>query len=416
MAQKRVIAVIDLKAFYSFVECVDRGLDPWKTPLVVCDTTRGTNTIILSVTPYLKERGVPSRLRYKELPKGFNYIYATPRMERYIEMSCEVVGILLDFVSEEDLHVYSIDESFIDLTSYIEYYKKEPVDIVKMIISEITKRTGLQATAGVGDNLFLSKVALDIYAKKSPDWIGVIHHEDVPTKLWPITPLSKIWGIGPNLERRLNNLGIFNVGQLAKSSDILTTTSLGIMGQQLVDHANGIDESDMHEVYVPAETSLSIGQTLFRDFSMVECPVLIRELNDDLSMQLREKDQRTNVVSLCIIYGSNQGGFMRQMSLIKPTNDTKTLFDAFLEIYNKNIEDKPIRQVHLCYGKLRPVNNYEQLDLFTEAEELENTRNLNLMIDEIRRKYGKNILLRLSALTESSTALERHTYIGGHKK
>ena len=141
---KKVIAVIDMKSFYSYVECVDRGLDPWKTPLVVADVERSVNTIILSVSPYLKSKGVPSRLRLKELPKGFNYIYATPRMSRYIEMSSKIVSIFLDFISSEDLHVYSIDESFLDLTTYINYYKKSPKEIVQMIMNKVKEETGIE--------------------------------------------------------------------------------------------------------------------------------------------------------------------------------------------------------------------------------------------------------------------------------
>ena len=211
--RERAIAVIDLKAFYSYVECVDRGLDPWTTPLVVADKSRSVNTIVLSVTPFLKSKGIPSRCRVKELPKGYDYIYATPRMSRYIEMSTKVVGILLEFVADIDLHVYSIDEAFIDLTTYLNFYKKTPKQIVKMIIDKIKNDLGLQATAGIGDNFFLAKVALDIYAKKNKDGIAIMHQEDVPEKLWPITPLSKMWGIGSRMEARLNKLGIFTVGE-----------------------------------------------------------------------------------------------------------------------------------------------------------------------------------------------------------
>ena len=175
----KVIAVIDLKAFYSYVECLDRGLDPFKTPLVVADKERSVNTIVLSVTPYLKSRGVPSRLRIKELPKGYNYIYATPRMSRYLEMSAEVVNIFLDFVAEEDIHVYSIDEAFINITPYLSYYKKTGIEIVKDIIKAIKDKTGLMATAGIGDNFFLAKVALDIYAKKEKDGVAIMHQNEI---------------------------------------------------------------------------------------------------------------------------------------------------------------------------------------------------------------------------------------------
>ena len=402
MEKVRSIAVIDLKAFYSYVECIDRGLDPWKTPLVVADKERGTNTIILSVTPYLKSKGVPSRLRIKELPKKFDYIYAVPRMQRYIDKSSEVVGILLDFFDASDIHVYSIDEAFVDMTSYLSYYKKQPMELVEMVIQEIQNRTGLQATAGIGDNFFLAKVALDIYAKHEPNGIAVMHKEDVQTKLWPITPLSKIWGIGPRTELKLNRMGIFNVKDLALSNRDYIHAKFGIMGDQLIDHANGIDEADIHEEYVPKEHSLSIGQVLFRDFSMAEIPVIIKEMCDQLAQNLRNEGKLTSVVSMFIGYSKDQGGFSRQMSLLSATDDTDTLYEALMEIFKKHIVDLPIRRVGLNFGKLTPANK-QQLSLFEDEKEQKEHRDLQLTIDEIHKRYGRNMLLRASALTDSST-------------
>lgn len=414
--KKRTICVIDLKAFYAYVECLDRGLDPWKAPLIVADKERGKNTIILSVSPYLKAHGVPSRLRVKELPKGFNYIYATPRMDRYIRKSCEVVNVFMDFVAEEDIHVYSIDEAFIDLTSYLSYYKKTGIEMVRMIIEAVKEKTGLQATGGIGNNFFQAKVALDVYAKSSPEWIGTLFDEDVKAKLWPITPLIKIWGIGPHLEKRLNKMGFFKVEDVAKANRELMVDEFGIMGNQLVDQANGIDEADIHEAYTPKETSITFGQTLMRDYKKDEARLLIRELNDDLSEKLRGRGETTSVIHITIGYSSNLGGFSHQLSLSKPSDDTEVLYKALISIYDKYCKELPIRNVHIAYGKLKPRGKTEQLDLFEDASESEKRRNLQLMIDEIHNKYGKDIILRLSALTDASTAKERHSFIGGHRK
>lgn len=415
MNKVRSIAVIDMKAFYSYVECIDRGLDPWKVPLIVADKERGKNTIILSVSPYLKSKGVPSRLRVKELPPGYDYIYATPRMERYIERSSEVINIMLSFVSEEDIHVYSIDEAFIDLTSYLSYYKKTAYELTKLIIDTIKEKTGLQATGGIGDNFFLAKVALDIFAKHEKDGIATMHMEDVPTKLWPITPLTEIWGIGERSAAKLNRIGIFNVYDLAHADREYFKAKFGIMGEQLIDHANGIDEADIHEEYIPNETSISVGQTLHEDYSPKGAEYLIREMNDDLSAKLRGQKQTTTLVSVAVGYSSNQGGFGRQMSLLKPTNDTKVLYDAIIELFRKNVQDKPIRALHISYGKLRDYKDYSQLDLFVSAEEEETRRELNQMLDLIHNKYGKNIIVRASSLVQG-TAIERHNQIGGHRK
>lgn len=417
MEQKiRTIAVIDLKAFYAYVECIDRGLDPWTTPLVVADKSRSVNTIVLSVSPFLKSKGIPSRLRIKELPKKYNYIYATPRMSRYIERSAEVVSILLDFVSEEDLHVYSIDEAFLDLTSYLSYYKKTPLELVEHIINTIKAKTGLQATGGIGDNFFLSKIALDIYAKHEPNGIATMHTSDVKSKLWPITPLTKMWGIGERMCVRLNNLGLFTVGDIANSNKDFLIKKFGIMGEQLHDHANGIDEADIHEAYVPKERSITIGQTLPRDFSPTETRLLIREMNDDLSSKLRSENNVAGLVSLYIGYSKNAGGFGRQMSLLNYTDNTKNLYDALMEIYDKYIEDFPVRRISIVYSKLKKNNQFLQLNLFENDKDLVKEHDLDLMLDEIHKRYGKNICVRASALTESSTAIERHNQIGGHRK
>ena len=411
----REIAVIDLKAFYSFVECIDRGLDPFTTPLIVADKERGPNTIVLSVTPYLKKFGVPSRLRVKELPKKFNYIFATPRMARYIEKSSEVVSIILRYFAKEDIHVYSIDEAFIDMTSYLKYYDKTPVELVKMVIKAINDDTGLMATAGIGDNFFLAKVALDIYAKHEKDGIAIMRAEDVPTKLWPITPLSKIWGIGHALERRLNSFSIFTVQDLAFSNRDFIKSKLGIIGEQLIDHANGIDEADVHEVYVPKETSFSIGQTLWKDYSKDEAPLLIKEMVDDLALRLRNEHRLTSKIGVYIGYSKLQGGFSRQMSLLGATDDSEKLLEAVMEIYNMYIKDIPIRQIGISFGRLTD-RNFQQLNLLEDTDKQVSKHNLQLAMDKLQNKYGKNILTRASALLEDSTAKERHNQIGGHRK
>ena len=412
---ERNIAVIDLKAFYSFVECLDRGLDPFSTALVVADISRSPNTIVLSVSPYLKSKGIPSRCRVKELAKNYKYIYATPRMARYIEMSSKVVEVLLSFVAYEDIHIYSIDEAFIDMTSYLPYYKKTPVEFVEMVINKIQEETGLTATGGIGDNFFLAKVALDIYAKHEKNSIATLRKNEIKTRLWPITPLSKIWGIGQRYENRLNKLGIFTVYDLANSSKDFLIKSFGIMGEQLYNHANGIDEADIHEVYVPKSHSLSIGQVLPKDYSSIEIITIIREMIDDLSFRMREENKQTDVVSLFIGY-SIEGGFSRQMSLLKYTNDPVELLQACLEIFHKFIDPtRAIRRVGINFGGLEE-DDYKQLSLFESDEDQIKNQDMLKAIDELHKKYGKNSVLRASALLDGSTAIERHNQIGGHRK
>jgi len=416
MNPQKTIAVIDLKAFYAFVECVDRGLDAWKVPLVVADKERGKNTIVLSVSPFLKSKGIPSRLRIKELPKGYDYIYAVPRMERYIEKSAEVVKIMMSFVSEEDIHVYSIDEAFIDLTSYLNYYRKNALELVLEIINAIKEKTGLQATGGIGDNFFLAKVALDIYAKHEKNGVATIHQNEIEKKLWPITPLTKIWGIGERTAVKLNKLGIFSMGDLANANKEFIHNNFGIIGDQLVAHANGIDESDIHEVYVPKSTSLTVGQVLFRDYKIKEAITIIREMCDDLSQRLRNEGKRTELVSLYIGYSKEtMGGFSRQMTLLQATDDTEEIFNALMEIYHQYVQNYPIRRIGLNFGKLSS-SGYKQMNMFEDEKKEKNNHDLFKTMDKLKNKYGRNILLRASALTEESTAIERHNQIGGHRK
>ena len=413
--EKRTIAVIDLKAFYSYVECLDRGLDPWKTPLVVADKERGTNTIVLSVSPYLKKQGIPSRCRIKELPKKFQYVYAVPRMERYLEKSADVIRVLYHFVSEEDVHVYSIDEAFVDLTTYLNYYKKTPLQMVTMIINQIKNDTGLQATAGIGDNFFLAKVALDIYAKKERNGIAIVKSNEIKEKLWPIAPLSKVWSIGKRTEARLNALNIFTVKDIATSDIDFLKSKFGVMGEQLWRHANGIDEADIHEQYEPKEKSLSLGQVLFRDYNKKEAITIIREMVDDLSSRMRNQEKLASVVALFIGYSKGKGGFARRITLISPTDDSHILLETILDIYKKNVNDSPIRNISMSFGGLVAAN-YQQLSLLEDEKEQIQRRDLQKALDLLHSKYGKNSVLRASSLLEESTVRERNEYIGGHRK
>ena len=413
--ERRTIAVIDLKAFYSYVECLDRGLDPWKTPLVVADKERGTNTIVLSVSPYLKKQGIPSRCRIKELPKKFKYVYAVPRMERYLEKSADVVGVLYQFVAEEDVHVYSIDEAFIDLTSYLSYYNKTPLQMVSTIINQIKEETGLQATAGIGDNFFLAKVALDIYAKTAKNGIARLHSNEIKEKLWPITPLHKVWSIGTRTEAKLNAMNIFTVKDIATSNLDYLKSKFGVIGEQLWRHANGIDEADIHEKYEPKERSFTLGQVLFRDYQKDEAITIIREMVDTLTSRMRNEDKMCNTVSIYIGYSKNLGGFARRATLLSATDDSKAIFDAVIEIYKRHVNNSPIRQIGIYYGGLAPAS-HQQLSLFEDDKKQTNRHNLQKAVDKLHSKYGNNSVLRASSLLEESTIKERNEYIGGHRK
>ena len=413
------VAVIDLKAFYASVECVERGLDPFTTPLIVCDETRGKSTIVLSVTPYLKSLGVPNVCRRRDLPHIPNLIYAMPRMGLYVQKSAQIVDIFLDYIAEEDLHVYSIDESFLNLGPYLKLYDKSPEDLVKEIIKRIKDETGLTATAGISYNPFMAKVCNDLDGKKNaPDYISTWTEEDVEKKLWKISPLSKVWGINTGYERRLNALGIRTMYELAHTDVDVLRSNLGIMGEQLWNLANGRDEANIREKYIPKTTSFSTGQTLYRDFSMVETRTLLREMSDNLCQRLHENNLETNVVAVAILYSAKikeSRGFSHQVKLIQSSDDNEEIYEVIMNMYDSYIEDYPIRRIYIGFGGLQN-RTIKQLSLFDDNEEKELDRAMIIAMEQIQNKYGKSKIHRATALLEDSTYLERANQIGGHRK
>lgn len=413
---ENVIAVIDMKAFYAFVECIERNLNPFTTPLVVCDTSRGEGTIVLSVTPYLKDLGVPSRCRKRELPKRDDMIFATPRMGLYVKKSAQVVSIVLDFVGEDDIHVYSIDELFVNLGPYLKMYNCTARQLVNKMQKEIFKQTKLVATAGIGDNMLLAKLSLDLDGKKKPPFIAEWHKSDVQKKLWPVTPLSKMWGISRGYEAKLNSYGIETVGQLANTPKSFLKEKLGVMGEQLWEHANGIDNTNIRDKYIPQENSFSLGQEMHENYSPNDAKLLIREMNDDLSSRLREHHQKTSCIGLMVHFDyETGGGFAHQVHLDSPTDDTDLLLDDLYRLFDKYINGHYSRGIHIVYGKLSNEEG-DQLSLFEDEKTQAERKALQIVMDNVKNKYGKNSLLRGSALLKESTAKERHEQIGGHKK
>ncbi|MBP5092081.1 MAG: hypothetical protein J6328_05960 [Bacilli bacterium] len=408
--------VIDLKSFYASCECVARGLDILKTPLVVCDPDRSMSTIVMSSSPMLKEKyGIPNVCRRRDLPNVPGLILAQPRMAYYIEMSAKVVSIFLDYVAEEDLHVYSIDESFLHISPYLSLAGQTPEQFVASIQKRIKDELGLIATAGIGPNMFLAKVCLDNEGKKRPPYIGRWRMEDVPTKLWGISDITKIWGISTGTERHLRRIGIRNIRELAQADLSLLLEEFGVMGQQLHDLANGIDRTNIREKYVPKETNLSSGQTLSRDYDKKGAALLLREMTDDLCLRLRMAGKKTSRVGVFVAYSAKVGGgFVHQATLDIPSDDNDVLYGAIEELYFANVENYPIRNLGISFSKLNEYS-LDQLDLFSSPEEKKEKHDMWKAIDNIQRRYGRNACLRLSSLTKDSTIIERHGQIGGHK-
>ena len=411
----RCIFCIDLKSFFASVECVERGLDPFTTPLVVAEPNRD-GAITLAVTPYMKKFGVKSRGRIFEIPKNIKYFVAKPRMSLYIEKSKEVIDIYLKYVSIEDLHIYSIDECFLDITPYLKLYKKEPVDIAKDILKSIYTKTKLCATVGIGPNMLLAKVCMDIDAKHTSDFIAEWNYSDIESKLWKITPLSNMWGIGKRMEKNLNNLGIKTIGDLAKFNKNILKDKFGVIGEEIWYHANGIDLSKISDFKRESkEKSISNSQVLYKDYYNDDILLIIKEILNILTKRLRKEKYTTGKVSLHIAYSKNiGGGFSVSKKLDNQVKEENDLYKVILNIFNNNYEiDMPVRKISISLSKLE-IDNYVQLDLFNNIDDVNKNNNINKTIDEITSKFGNNTLLKATSLLSYSTIKDRNNKIGGH--
>ncbi|MCD8012313.1 MAG: DNA repair protein [Lachnospiraceae bacterium] len=441
---------IDLKSFYASVECVERGLDPFQVNLVVADPTRSVSTICLAITPAMKKLGVKNRCRIHEIPPDVKYITAMPRMQLYIDYSVRIYGIYLRYFSPDDIHVYSIDECFIDVSDYMDLYGKTARELAVLLMKEVMRETGICATAGIGTNLYLCKIAMDIVAKHVDDHIGFLDEMEYREKMWGHRPLTDFWRIGPGTARTLGRYGIFTMGDIARTSlkqPEWLQKLFGIDAELLIDHAWGYEPCTMKDIktYVPETNSLSSGQVLMRNYSFEEAWVIVREMTDQLILDLVDKGLVTNSVSLYISYdhrsGVPSGG--KGTGLNSFTNSTSLLL-ATVEALYKEITDRytGIRRINVCFGRLRP-EEFEQLDLFTDdavnphcesmlldaplceapsgmawvsrREARIREKNIQNAILEIRRRYGANAIMRGCNLLKCSNYRERNMQIGGHR-
>lgn len=305
MERQRTYICIDLKSFYASVECVDRGLDPLEARLAVADPARGDKTICLAVSPAMKRLGVRNRCRVFEIPRGLAYVKARPRMRRYMEVSARIYGIYLERISAQDIHVYSVDECFIDATPYLRLYRMDARELARTLMDEVRARTGVPAAAGIGPNLFLAKVALDITAKHAPDGIGLLDEEAFRRQIWPHRPITDIWGIGPGTARRLAAHHVHDLMGVAALDEAILYRELGARAEYLIDHAHGREPVTIAEIkaYRPAATSTMSGQVLPRDYTRAEALTVLREMVDASVLNLVERGVAASGISLFVGYG-----------------------------------------------------------------------------------------------------------------
>ena len=414
---QRYYLCIDLKTFYASVECIERGLDPFNTNLVVADESRGKGTICLAVSPKMKMLGVKNRCRIFEIPPTIKYIVAMPRMKKYIEYSANIYAIYLKYFAKEDIHVYSIDEAFMDVTKYLKLYKVNPVELAKIIIKDIFKTYRITATAGIGTNMYLAKIALDITAKHSATNIGYLDEEKYKKELWYHKPLSDFWQIGKGIERRLNKMRIFTMYDVAHTDPKRLYKEFGVNAEYLIDHSWGKESCTIADIkkYKPKTNSITNSQVLFEDYSFEKARLVLKEMVELGSLRLIENNLVTDTVGLYIGYSKD---------IIKATGESKKLrnytnvyselLKVFLEIYDKNIaRGVAIRRIGVNFANVIETENV-QLSLFTDQEKIDKERKLELAISSIKNKMGKNAILRGMNLEEGATTLARNKLIGGH--
>ena len=476
--ENHIYIAIDLKSFYASVECVERGLDPITTNLVVADEERTEKTICLAVSPSLKKYGIPGRARLFEVVQKakqlhLDYITAKPRMALYLDYSTRIYEIYLRYIAPEDIHVYSIDEVFMDVTQYLDVYKMTAKELASKIICEVRDEIGITATAGIGTNMYLCKVALDIMAKHvTPDANGVciaqLDEMSYRRLLWNHRPLTDFWRVGKGYQKKLEEHGLFTMGDIARCSlggpmdyhnEDLLYKLFGINAQLLIDHAWGWEPVTIELVkqYKPEVNSISSGQVLQSPYDYEKAKLIVREMTDQMVLDLVDKRLMTDQMVLTIGYdieNLSNPDLRRKytgeittdyygrkvpkhahgtVNLERMTSSTKVITDAVIELYEKIVNpDLLVRRVTIVANRLtqeesvQQKDSYEQLTLFTdydalqqereeEKEALSKERRLQEAMLSVKKRYGKNAMLKGMNLQEGATTMERNNQIGGHR-
>ena len=448
----KVYIAIDLKSFYASVECVERGLDPLTARLVVADASKTEKTICLAVTPALKALGIPGRARLFEVyQKTDDFIIAPPRMRKYMEISTKIFSIYATFVAPEDIHVYSVDEVFIDATPYLNSYHNSARELAMAMVREVLKQTGITATVGIGTNLYLAKIAMDIRAKhmdSDKDGVRIAELDEMSYRkdLWDYEPLTDFWRIGPGYYKRLKKLGIHTMGQLARysltGSDALYH-EFGVAAELLIDHAWGFEPVEISEIkkYRSKNRSVCSGQVLSRPYKFKEARTVALEMADQLALDIMRLKLVSDQLVMTIVYDVSSAKDYKG-KLVKdrygrkmPESAHGTInFDGFTEtesvfmdktgeLFDKIVNpDLLVRRLYLTanhiqhYRAKRPLR---QLNIFTNYEEKKNKEETEVRREEailkIKKRYGRNAILRGLNYDDGATQIERNNQVGGHK-
>ena len=409
---------IDLKSFYASVECAERGLDPMTTDLVVADPSRDKGTICLAVSPSLKEKGVKNRCRVYEIPEHLTYIMAPPRMQLYLDYSAKIYGIYLKYIAKEDIHVYSIDEAFMDVTKYMELYQMSAREIGIMIMNDIQNSLGITATCGIGTNLYLTKIALDITAKHAPDRIGFLDEQTYQETLWHHRPLTDFWRIGSGTQKRLASIGIHDMYGIAHADEKYIYKLFGIDSDILIDHAWGREPTTIADIkqYSSKTHSVSSGQVLLRDYSFEEALIIVKEMTDLVCLELFDKQLITESITLYIGYSKDVCPATKgTVRFHTATNSPDVIAPALVRFYMQNVNRSiPVRRVCINCNKVIS-ESYQQFDLFSDPVKKEKEQNMQRTVLKLRTKYGNTAVMKGLNLLEAGTTQDRLHQIGGHR-
>ncbi|MBP3723191.1 MAG: DNA methylase [Selenomonadaceae bacterium] len=470
---------IDLKSFYASVECIERGLDPFTTNLVVADESRTSKTICLAATPAIKTYGVPGRARLFEVEQkikaanrarkptegksydlnelkknphlAVDYIVAKPRMALYMKYSTRIYSIYLKYIAPEDIHIYSVDEVFIDVTNYLQTYDMTPHELTLKLVREVLKETGITATAGIGTNLYLAKIAMDIVAKKMPadrDGVRIAELDETSyrEKLWAHTPLTDFWRVGKGYANKLKAHGIYTMGDIARCSinyEELLYKLFGINTEFLIDHAWGYEPCTIEAIksYKPENNSLSSGQVLQEPYSYEKARLIVWEMTDLLVLDLVEKGLVTDQMVLDIGYDiENMKSYKGEVhidhyertvpkpahgsiNLNKHTSSSKEILNAIVELYDRIANPSLlVRRITVTANRVIGENDKntksEEIDLFADNstdEKNQKEKSLQHALINVKDKFGKNAILKAANLQEGAMTIERNKQVGGHK-
>lgn len=415
--ESRTYFCIDMKSFFASVECAERGLNPFETNLVVADKSRGNGAICLAITPKMKSLGAVNRCRLYQIPNTIDYMIAMPRMKKYIEYAADIYEIYLKYIDKEDIHVYSIDEAFLDATDYLKYYNMGAKEFALKLVNEIANTKYIPSTVGIGTNLYLAKIALDITAKKSKDHMGYLNEEIYRETLWRHRPITDFWQIARGISNRLSKYGIFDMQGIAEAPENLMYETFGINAELLIDHAWGRESCTMQDIksYKTKNKSVSSSQILFEDYPLEKALIVMEEMALNGCQELMKRHQITSHVGIYIGYSKDiiepTGGSVRMAETTNVFSIIgKYVKELFLESTNR---ETPIRRLAITFNEVCD-EGCEGYDLFTNFDNIEKERRGERVALDIKKKFGKNSIIRALDLKEGATSIIRNKLIGGH--